>query len=105
VRAPGPSGRLFGALAGLPGPASHAGTPALYRVVRHPLLLGFIVAFWATPVMTWGHLLFAGMTTAYMLVGISLEEGDLRNAFGDAYDQYRQQVSMIVPWIRARRKL
>jgi protein-S-isoprenylcysteine O-methyltransferase Ste14 len=79
-------------------------TPALYRVVRHPLLLGFVVAFWATPVMTWGHLLFAVMTTAYMLVGIGLEERDLRNAFGDSYDQYRQQVSMIVPWIRVRRK-
>jgi methanethiol S-methyltransferase len=75
-------------------------TPLLYRVVRHPLLLGFMVAFWATPVMTWGHLLFAVMTTAYILIAIQLEERDLRTAFKGTYDEYRQQVSMIVPWIK-----
>ena len=75
-------------------------TPALYRVVRHPIMLGFIIAFWATPTMTWGHLLFAVMTTAYIVIGIVLEERDMRHAFGDAYDKYRQQVSMIVPWIK-----
>jgi protein-S-isoprenylcysteine O-methyltransferase Ste14 len=78
-------------------------TPALYRVVRHPLLLGFVIAFWATPVMTWGHLLFAGVTTAYVLIGIRLEERDLRGAFGSAYEQYREQVSMIAPWAGAGR--
>jgi methanethiol S-methyltransferase len=75
-------------------------TPALYRVVRHPLLLGFLIAFWATPVMTEGHLLFAVLTTAYILIGIQLEERDMRAAFGGTYDEYRQQVSMIIPWIK-----
>jgi protein-S-isoprenylcysteine O-methyltransferase Ste14 len=67
-------------------------------------MLGFVIAFWATPVMTWGHLLFAAMTTAYILVGISLEERELRTAFGGTYEEYRQQVSMMMPWIRKRPK-
>jgi protein-S-isoprenylcysteine O-methyltransferase Ste14 len=77
-------------------------TLAFYQIVRHPIMLGFIIAFWATPVMTWGHLLFAVMTTAYILVGIQLEERDLRTAFGGTYEKYQQQVSMIMPWIRKR---
>jgi protein-S-isoprenylcysteine O-methyltransferase Ste14 len=74
-------------------------TTILYRVVRHPIMLGFLIAFWATPRMTWGHLLFSVMTTAYILVGVWLEERDLRTAFGGTYDEYRQQVSMLVPLI------
>ena len=72
-------------------------TPALYRVVRHPIMLGFLIAFWAAPTMTWGHLLFAGMTTAYVVVGVSLEERDLRRAFGDTYEEYRRRVGMLTP--------
>ncbi|HEY1378706.1 MAG TPA: isoprenylcysteine carboxylmethyltransferase family protein [Gemmataceae bacterium] len=77
-------------------------TTGLYRVVRHPIMLGFLIAFWATPTMTWGHLLFAGMTTAYILVGVNLEERDLRAAFGIAYEDYRRQVGMVVPGWRSK---
>jgi protein-S-isoprenylcysteine O-methyltransferase Ste14 len=78
-------------------------TPMFYKVVRHPIYLGFILAFWATPVMTQGHLLFAFATTAYVLIAIQLEERDLLNHFGARYEQYRSQVGMLVPGLKGRK--
>lgn len=79
-------------------------TPWLYRVVRHPLMLGFLIAFWAAPTMTYGHLLFTATVTAYVLVAVRLEERDLVAHIGEPYAAYQAQVSMLVPFPIARRK-
>jgi len=87
-------------LGGRPMPAVTFKTPVLYKLVRHPIYLGFIIAFWVAPVMTFGHLLFAAVTTTYIFVGIALEERDLVNLFGDEYRRYRERVGMLIPFRR-----
>jgi protein-S-isoprenylcysteine O-methyltransferase Ste14 len=72
-------------------------TPFLYKFVRHPIMLGFIIAFWATPMMSASHLVFSIATTAYIIVGILLEERDMASVHGAAYAEYRKEVAMLVP--------
>ena len=88
-------------LVGAPMPSAKFRTPLLYRVVRHPLYLGLLVAFWSAPTMTVGHLLFAALNTAYIFLGVALEERDLIAMFGDDYRRYKARVPMLFPYRRS----
>jgi protein-S-isoprenylcysteine O-methyltransferase Ste14 len=88
-------------LTGREAPAQRFRAPVFYRLVRHPIYLGLVVAFWVTPTMTTGHLLFASATTAYICLGIFLEERDLVDRFGNDYRNYRDRVAMLAPWRRS----
>lgn len=74
--------------------------PLLYRIVRHPIMLGFVIAFWCAPVMSQGHLLFAVVTTAYIWIALYLEERDLTALFGKEYTDYKNEVGKLVPKLK-----
>lgn len=79
-------------------------TNYLYKIVRHPIMLGFLIAFWATPTMTLGHLLFAVVTSAYILVAVKyLEEKDLQKSLGEKYKNYQKEVPMLIPFTKKRK--
>lgn len=79
-------------------------TNYLYKIVRHPIMLGFIIAFWATPTMTVGHLLFSLVTTIYIFIAVKyLEEKDLRKFIGEKYETYQKEVPMIIPFTKNKR--
>src|SRR5207344_2001079 len=90
--------QVFSRLIGREIPETEFKTPFIYRYVRHPIYLGFLLGFWAAPVMTAGHLLFSIGAAGYILVGIWFEERDLIAQFGDQYRRYRNQVGMLLPF-------
>ena len=92
--------QVTGYLLGRPYQPPHFVMPLVYRIVRHPLYLGFLFAFWATPGMTYGHLLFSIATTGYILIAIQLEEQDLIGFPGDSYRKYREHTPMLVPFTK-----
>jgi len=94
--------QTYARLRNRPVPTPEFRTPLLYRYVRHPIYAGFLLAFWSTPHMTAGHLLFALATTGYILLGVWFEERDLVAQFGDRYRAYRKQVGMLLPLPRRR---
>ena len=79
-------------------PPPQFNTIGFYKYVRHPLMVGWLVAFWSTPDMTVGHLVFALGNTVYILIAIQIEEKDLVRFHGEAYESYRRQVAMLVPF-------
>lgn len=89
--------QVFARLLGKRVPDAKFRAPLLYRHVRHPIYLGVLLAVWATPSMSLGHLLFAAVLTGYILAGIQLEERDLIQQFGDQYRRYRQHAAMLIP--------
>jgi methanethiol S-methyltransferase len=93
--------QVYNRMRGAPEPALTFRTPGFYRLVRHPIYAGFMVAFWSTPHMTLGHLFFAIGTLGYILVAIQLEEHDLIGVFGERYRAYRRQVGMLLPKLGA----
>jgi protein-S-isoprenylcysteine O-methyltransferase Ste14 len=88
-------------LRGKPYTRLELGAPGPYRLVRHPLYVGWFFAFWMTPVMTFAHLLFAVATTAYILIAIRFEENDLAHEFGSSYEEYRRRVPMLIPFAKS----